>query len=134
MSDYGVEAWMSDGKSTRISESGLGYLFLIQSGVGSVTVGNLGQSQVEFVASQSNTTAVFGDVDPVKSLDDLLLAQYRSGSDNDIVNYYFRKAFEGILNHNISQVEYNSDKHITKVVAPATTRIHLLGLYNMYRR
>ena len=133
MSDYGVEAWMSDGKSTRISESGLGYSFLIQSGVGEVTADNSRQSQVEFVASQSNTTAVFGDVDPVKSLDDLLLESYRSGV---LYGRYqdepFYKAFNGILNHNLSQVDYNN-KHITKVVAPASTRIHLLGLYNMYR-
>ena len=127
MSDYGLEAWTSDGKSTRISESGLGYSFLIQSGVGEVTVGNLRQSQVEFVVSQSNVGVVLGDNDPVKSLDDILLAGYRNGGvapNNNV--------FAEIINHNLSRVEYNSDNHITKVVAPATTHIHLLGLYNMY--
>lgn len=124
---YGVEVWMSDGESTRISESGLGYLFLIQSGVGGVTVGNLRQSQVEFVVSQSNVGVVLGDNDPVKSLDYLLLAGYRNGGvtlNNNV--------FAEIINHNLSRVEYNSDNHITKVVAPATTPIFLLGLYNVY--
>ena len=124
---YGVEVWTSDGESTRISESGLGYSFLIQSGVGEVTVGNLRQSQVEFVVSQSNVGVVLGDNDPVKSLDDILLAGYRNGGvalNNNV--------FAEIINHNLSRVEYNSGNHITKVVAPATTHIHLLGLYNMY--
>ena len=95
MSDYGVEAWMSDGKSTRISESGLGYSFLIQSGVGEVTVGNLGQSQVEFVVSQSNVGVVFGDNDPVKSLDDIMLGRYQ----NDVTPDGFHNAFAGIITH-----------------------------------
>lgn len=128
----GVEVWMSDGKSTRISESGLGYSFLIQSGVGEVTVGNLGQSQVEFVVSQSNAKVVLGDVDPVKSIDDLLLTGYRNNAPiNGFDNTDFHKAFVGIINHNLNQVKYEGG-HITKVVAPATTYIHLLGLYNMY--
>ena len=124
---YGVEVWTSDGESTRISESGLGYSFLIQSGVGGVTVGNLGQSQVEFVVSQSNTNVVLGDNDPVKSLDDLLLAVNRNGATLDD----FRNAFAGILNHNLNQVKYESG-HIVKVSAPVDTPIFLLGLYNMY--
>ena len=124
---YGVEVWMSDGKSTRISESGLGYSFLIQSGVGEVTVGNLGQSQVEFVVSQSNANVVIGDNDPAKSIDDLLLAGYRNGATlND-----FHNAFAGILNHNLNQVKYEGG-HIVKVSAPVGTPIFLLGLYNMY--
>ena len=126
MSDYGVEAWMSDGKSTRISESGLGYSFLIQSGVGEVTVGNLGQSQVEFVVSQSNANVVLGDNDPVKSIDDIMLNRYRN---TDVKHN--NNMFAEIINHNLSQVKYEGG-HITKVVAPATTHIHLLGLYNMY--
>ncbi len=124
---YGVEVWMSDGKSTRISESGLGYSFLIQSGVGEVTVGNLGQSQVEFVVSQSNAKVVLGDVDPVKSLDDLMLTAYRNRNGATANNNVFAE----IINHNLNQVKYEGG-HITKVVAPATTHIHLLGLYNMY--
>ena len=126
---HGVEVWTSDGKSTRISESGLGYSFLIQSGVGEVTVGNLRQSQVEFVVSQSNVDVVLGDNDPVKSLDDLLLAGYRNGGvapggPNSNV-------FAGILNHNLNQVKYEGG-HIVKVSAPVGTPIFLLGLYNMY--
>ena len=124
---YGVEVWMSDGESTRISESGLGYLFLIQSGVGGVTVGNLRQSQVEFVVSQSNVGVVLGDNDPVKSLDYIMLYGYRNGGGTPNNN-----VFAEIINHNLSRVEYNSDNHITKVVAPATTPIFLLGSYNMY--
>ena len=127
MSDYGLEVWTSDGESTRISESGLGYSFLIQSGVGEVTVGNLGQSQVEFVVSQSNVNVVLGDNDPVKSLDDLLLAGYRNGATLDD----FLNAFAGILNHNLNQVNYEGG-HIVKVSAPVGTHIFLLGLYNMY--
>ena len=129
MSDYGLEVWTSDGESTRISESGLGYSFLIQSGVGEVTVGNLGQSQVEFVVSQSNVDVVLGDNDPVKSLDDILLAGYRNGGvtpggpNNNV--------FAGILNHNLNQVKYEGG-HIVKVSAPVGTPIFLLGLYNMY--
>lgn len=132
MSDYGLEVWTSDGESTRISESGLGYSFLIQSGVGEVTVGNLRQSQVEFVVSQSNAKVVIGDNDPVKSIDDLLLAGYQKGAPlNDYRNTDYHIAFDGIINHNLNQVKYEGG-HITKVVAPATTHIHLLGLYNMY--
>ncbi len=119
----GVEVWTSDGKSTRISQSGLGYSFLIQSGVGEVTVGNLGQSQVEFVVSQSNVGVVFGDNDPVKSLDDLLLGKYPPNTN----------VFAGILNHNLKQVNYEGG-HIVKVSAPVDTHIFLLGLYNMYGR
>ena len=124
---YGVEVWTSDGESTRISESGLGYSFLIQSGVGEVTVGNLGQSQVEFVVSQSNTNVVLGDNDPVKSLDDLLLAVNQNGATNGD----FNNPFAGILNHNLNQVKYEGG-HIVKVSAPVGTPIFLLGLYNMY--
>ena len=126
MSDYGLEAWMSDGESTRISESGLGYSFLIQSGVGKVTVGNLRQSQVEFVVSQSNVGVVLGDNDPVKSLDDILLTGYRNGGvapNNNV--------FAEIINHNLNQVNYEGG-HIVKVSAPVDTLIFLLGLYNMY--
>ena len=124
---YGVEVWMSDGKSTRISESGLGYSFLIQSGVGEVTVGNLRQSQVESVVSQSDAKVVLGDNDPAKSIDDLLLAGYRKGATLDD----FHNVFAGILNHNLSQVNYVGG-HIVKVSAPVNTHIFLLGLYNMY--
>ena len=124
---YGVEVWMSDGTSTRISESGLGYSFLIQSGVGEVTVGNLGQSQVEFVVSQSNANVVLGDNDPAQSIDDLLLAGYRNGTTLDD----FYKVFAGILNHNLNQVNYEGG-HIVKVSAPVNTPIFLLGSYNMY--
>ena len=125
---YGVEVWTSDGKSTRISESGLGYSFLIQSGVGGVTVGNLRQSQVEFVVSQSNVNVVLGDNDPAKSLDYLLLAGYRNGvTPGSPTN----NVFAGILNHNLNQVKYEGG-HIVKVSAPVVTHIFLLGLYNMY--
>ncbi len=123
----GVEVWTSDGKSTRISQSGLGYSFLIQSGVGEVTVGNLGQSQVEFVVSQSNANVVLGDNDPVQSIDDLLLAGYRNGATLDD----FHNVFAGIINHNLNQVNYGGG-HIVKVSAPVNTHIFLLGLYNMY--
>ena len=126
MSDYGLEVWTSDGESTRISESGLGYSFLIQSGVGKVTVGNLRQSQVEFVVSQSNVGVVLGDNDPVKSLDDILLTGYRNGGvapNNNV--------FAEIINHNLNQVNYEGG-HIVKVSAPVDTLIFLLGLYNMY--
>lgn len=124
---HGVEVWTSDGESTRISESGLGYLFLIQSGVGEVTVGNLRQSQVEFVVSQSNVDVVLGDNDPVKILDDLLLA----GHQNDATRDGFLNTFAGILYHNLKQVKYEGG-HIVKVSAPVDTLIFLLGLYNMY--
>ena len=123
---HGVEVWTSDGESTRISESGLGYSFLIQSGVGNVTVGNLRQSQVEFVVSQSNVGVVLGDNDPVKSLDDILLTGYRNGGvapNNNV--------FAEIINHNLNQVNYEGG-HIVKVSAPVDTLIFLLGLYNMY--
>ena len=132
MSDYGVEVWMSDGKSTRISDSGLGYLFLIQSGFGNVAAENLRQSQVEFVVSQSNANVVLGDNDPTKSIDDLLLAGYRSGVGmTDYTKTPFHNAFAGILNHNLNQVNYVGG-HIVKVSAPVGTPIFLLGLYNMY--
>lgn len=127
MSDYGLEAWMSDGALGRISDSGVGYLFLIQSGFGNVAAENLRQSQVEFVVSQSNANVVLGDNDPAQSIDDLLLAGYRNGAKLDD----FHNAFAGILNHNLNQVNYEGG-HIVKVSAPVGTPIFLLGLYNMY--
>ena len=116
METYGLEAFTSTGEGSRLSDTGLGYSFLIHSGAGSLLVSDLRQSQVEFVVSQSNVATLGSD--PIKEIREILSSDTHSTK------------FSGLFNHNLESVVYN-DGHIVEVVAKNNSLIYLIGLYNV---